>query len=179
MGEPPMGQPLPIERVFRERRLALGLGLDAVAAVVGTTYGAISHWELGRRRMTLAYAYAYGAALGVRPVLVAGAHCPVAPEACPLPGPHMTAQARLPIVRQLRATRRQQQVTVTDLAARLWVHRVSVSSWEAGRRTLYVEQAHTYADVLGLVLTVEEISPSGSTLVGTGAPASQPSGGLR
>ncbi|MEU4825120.1 helix-turn-helix transcriptional regulator [Actinomadura sp. NPDC023710] len=118
-------------------------------------------WERGDRCPSLERTYTYAAALGMAPVLLAGSGgwVPVPLAAC------SPDERRPPVLRQLRATRLARDLPVVQVAAALGVATVTLSMTESGERRVQLDQAHAYADILGMVLTVEEIAPTGAALV--------------
>ncbi|MCP9947201.1 helix-turn-helix transcriptional regulator [Actinomadura madurae] len=169
-----MGDPELVARALHKRRLTLGLSRVEVADRVGYGTAAVKGWELGARGMSLAQAYAYGAVLGVRPVLEAGERVPVPLAACPVRVDRIP-----PVLAQLRATRLVRELSFAAVAARIGLAATTVLYWETGDRGIALARAHDYADALGLVLTVGEISPSVSALVEAGGRPSGPGGGPR
>lgn len=170
-----MGEPLLMMKALTGRRQALGLSARAASTRAAMSPQTVRSWERGDRCPSLERVTAYAATLGLQLVLVPGAarSVPVPLAACAF------HDRRPPVLRQLRATRLAREIPVAQAAAALSVTSQALTAWETGERRIQLDQAHAYADVLGLVLMVEEISPSGSTLVEAGAPASPPAGGLR
>ncbi|MFE9099896.1 helix-turn-helix transcriptional regulator [Actinomadura geliboluensis] len=150
----------PLAKALAALRAALGMTQAEAAQRLQVNRRTVGAWETGTGRMALAWAYEYGAVLGARPVLRPGTRPVVELAACPAPA--RPGRGTLPVVRQLRATRRQQETTVVELAARLGVHTLSVTSWENGRRALYVPQAHAYAHAVGAVLDLEPAAAAAS-----------------
>lgn len=159
-----MGEPPPVARALHERRLTLDVSRVEAAARMHASPTALRSWEVGERGMALEQTYLWAAALGVRPVLVAGERVPVPLAACrevePPPVP--------PAVTQLRATRRARELGRPEVAAWIGVAKTTLLYWETGERSITLARTHDYANALGLVLTVEEISPSLTALVEAG-----------
>ncbi|WP_141576177.1 helix-turn-helix domain-containing protein [Actinomadura sp. WMMA1423] len=158
-----MGEPLPIVRALRARRRALGLSVRAAAARAGLSACVPASWERGDRCPSLERACGYAGVLGLELALLPGASgVPVPLAAC------AQDDRRLPVLRQLRATRLVRELPVAQVAAAVGVTRPAVTMWENGERRIQLDQAHGYADALGLLLTVEEISASVTVLVEAG-----------
>lgn len=157
-----MGEPLPMLEALRVRRRALGLSVRAVSERAGASASAVAAWERGDRCPPLERVCAYAASLGLTMVAAAGTWVPVPVAACVPDG------RRPPVLRQLRATRLARDIPAAQVASALGVTEQTLRAWENGLRRIHLGQAHAYADVLGLVLAVEEISPSVTALVEAG-----------
>lgn len=159
-----MGEPLPVARALHERRLALDVSRAAAAARMHASPAALRSWELGERGMALEQTYLWAATLGARPAVVAGERVPVPLAACREVEPPQVP----PAVTQLRGTRRARELSRPEVAGWVGVAETTVLYWETGERSITLARTHDFANVLGLVLTVEEISPSLTALVEAG-----------
>lgn len=171
-----MVETAPLARELAGVRYGLRLSQAEIAARLQVAPSTVKYWEGGLRTPTLAQTYVWAAALGRRPVLVADGRVPVPLSAC---GPLPAGVTVPPVLWQLRASRRAQDVSGNDLAAALGVVPSAVVTWETGRRHIPLTRAHDYAGVLLLALALEPVSDSVKALVASGARPSPVSWGGR